>query len=350
MTACTTNDLPRTFVFRTPKRATGLLQITGHTENPPGVKVRYKLVQTVSLDGTFTTVSTEGQKATITARLGERQELVVFVGQESLGWSFRQTPTADSMTETVESSSQIRMQDGSLGKGFVLRSRDSVQYVAITPDGPVPFGELLFRDNPAITEAGGVFTFADIRKPDGALVPVSARVRAASVAAGTGFGPVIERILNDPDDDPRNSFLDLDTGTVFDDPVPPPTGNMSAEMRIGFALGSVESLQRAVRERKVDLIGDASGDSLMGCDLVAVPVANEQFESATVETVAGRLKEITLTTDRWNSVTLHATNTPATWLFKTREGGMGLVQITGFTDNPRAVMLRYKLVQSDKTK
>ena len=78
------------------------------------------------------------------------------------------------MTETVEASSQIRMQDGSLGKGFVLRSRDGVAYVAITPDGPVPFGELVFRDNPAITEAAGVFTFADIRQPDSALVPVSA--------------------------------------------------------------------------------------------------------------------------------------------------------------------------------
>ena len=83
----------------------------------------------------------------------------------------------------------------------------------------------------------------------------------------------------------------------------------------------------------------------MGCDLVAVPVANEQFESAAVETVAGRLKEIALTTDTQVSVTLHATNTPATWLFKTREGGMGLVQITGFAENPRAVKIRYKLVQ-----
>jgi hypothetical protein len=47
----------------------------------------------------------------------------------------------------------------------------------------VPFGELVFRDNPAITEAAGVFTFADIRQPDGALVPVCARVRAAQALA-----------------------------------------------------------------------------------------------------------------------------------------------------------------------
>jgi hypothetical protein len=37
---------------------------------------------------------------------------------------------------------------------------------------------------------------------------------------------------------------------------------------------------------------------------------------------------------------------PTTWLFKTREGGMGILQITGFTENPRGVKIRYKLVQN----
>ena len=40
------------------------------------------------------------------------------------------------------------------------------------------------------------------------------------------------------------------------------------------------------------------------------------------------------------------TDTP-TYLFKTREGGMGLLQITSFTDNPRGVKIRYKLVQTE---
>jgi hypothetical protein len=167
--------------------------------------------------------------------------------------------------------------------------------------------------------------------------------------AGLSFGPVIERVLNDPDDDPRNSLLDLDTGKIFDDPVPIPTGNMSAEMRIGFALGSVESLQRAIRERKVDLIGDASGNSLMGCDLAVVPVSNEQFDGASTETIVKRLNETALTNAAQDSVALHATNTPATWLFKSREGGVGILQITGFTENPRGVKIRYKLVQSSKS-
>ena len=33
-----------------------------------------------------------------------------------------------------------------------------------------------------------------------------------------------------------------------------------------------------------------------------------------------------------------------TFGFKTRKGECGVLQITGFTDNPRGVKLRYKLV------
>jgi serine/threonine protein kinase len=167
---------------------------------------------------------------------------------------------------------------------------------------------------------------------------------AKKPADATRWGPLIERVLNDPDDDPRQSFLDLDTGNVFDDPVPPPTGNLSAEMRVGFALGSIESLQRAVRERKVDLIGDASGGSATGCDLIVIAAPNEDFDASEPEMLKP-INEQMLSTVKQDSVTLHATNTPATWLFKTREGGSGILQITGFTENPRAVKLRYRLAQ-----
>jgi hypothetical protein len=39
---------------------------------------------------------------------------------------------------------------------------------------------------------------------------------------------------------------------------------------------------------------------------------------------------------------------PSTWVFRTREGGMGLMQITGFTENPHGVKIRYKLVSSTR--
>ncbi|MCU0779087.1 MAG: hypothetical protein MUF86_15670, partial [Akkermansiaceae bacterium] len=36
-----------------------------------------------------------------------------------------------------------------------------------------------------------------------------------------------------------------------------------------------------------------------------------------------------------------------TYCYKTREGAMGLLQITGSTENPRGVKIRYKLVQNE---
>jgi hypothetical protein len=36
---------------------------------------------------------------------------------------------------------------------------------------------------------------------------------------------------------------------------------------------------------------------------------------------------------------------PETFLIKTREGGMGILQITSFTENPRGIKVRYKLVR-----
>jgi hypothetical protein len=36
----------------------------------------------------------------------------------------------------------------------------------------------------------------------------------------------------------------------------------------------------------------------------------------------------------------------ATYVFKTREGGLGILQLTDFTESPRSVKIRYKLVQT----
>ena len=49
------------------------------------------------------------------------------------------------------------------------------------------------------------------------------------------------------------------------------------------------------------------------------------------------------------AVSLGAYLQPATFLFQTREGSIGILQITEVTDNPRGVKIRYKLVQNGAT-
>jgi hypothetical protein len=130
--------------------------------------------------GAISKVHTEKGKATIEARLDTKEEMRLFVGDESLGWSVLQSKPG-AVTATVEASTQIRLEDGSLGKGFIYRASGATSYVAMTPGGPIPFGELVFRDNSKVSAKDGTYTFADVRKPDGALVPVSIRVRPAPV-------------------------------------------------------------------------------------------------------------------------------------------------------------------------
>ena len=131
------------------------------------------LTHTAGAEG-ITAVRTEKGRAVIEAELDPSTGLRVFVGQESPHWTTWVNKVTN-LTATVEASSQIRLQDGSFGKGFIFRCGNSIHYVAITQGGPVPFGELTFRDNEKVSRSGGIFTFADIRKPDGTLVPVSVR-------------------------------------------------------------------------------------------------------------------------------------------------------------------------------
>jgi serine/threonine protein kinase len=96
---------------------------------------------------------------------------------------------------------------------------------------------------------------------------------------------------------------------------------------------------------------------LAGFDLGVYVFPGTQPSSVETETTnewnslsAGRLLEQELhglLTNGEPRILLGTTNfIGRTLAFRTREGGMGLLQITGFTENPRGVKLRYKLVQA----
>jgi serine/threonine protein kinase len=128
-------------------------------------------------------VRCEGPKASIRTELDDLHELHLFIGSDALGWSASQTGST-SLTATVEASNQMSLADGSLGSGLIFQAWGIRHNIAITSDGPVPYGEVVFRPNSRITNENGTFTFADIRQANGRLVPVSTRVRPRPSAAG----------------------------------------------------------------------------------------------------------------------------------------------------------------------
>jgi serine/threonine protein kinase len=210
-----------------------------------------------------------------------------------------------------------------------------------------------------------------------------------AAAPNLSFGPVIERVIQARQTG-TNSYLDLDTGQLL---APPP--DVTDALTAGQTTHDMERFWQALdipensrpfryiawlRESGADLMfnGDeqtiafdgtfiiAHGDSSTNWDDWAklspetTRAALETIKSAIENTQSGTTT-ITLTpglrsyTTARRLASRNSTGLPADlltrdqsaiWFFKTRKGSVGVLQITGFTDNPPGVKIRYKLVQA----
>ena len=159
------------------------------------------------------------------------------------------------------------------------------------------------------------------------------------------FGRLIERTVNDPDDDTHNSCLDLDSGKLSDLTMPWPEATATEE---AFSNAWV-SLTPVVIQQGVDVMSSASGHSLETFLGAALAVSNEVFETISPADLASD-EELGRRAAQGEAAeareTLAIANTPATYLFKTRAGNQGIMQIKAFAESPRGVKIRYKLLQT----
>lgn len=145
------------------------------------------------------------------------------------------------------------------------------------------------------------------------------------------FGPVIERTVNFSGE---KCLLDLDTGKFVPE---------SAEVN---ARGSTAAIEWAAQQG-IDVGGGSqpSIQGLIGFDLIATPVDNDTFDRFSADDLSTRLYDIFALSRPGNPVYLTARGgIPATYAFKTREGGIGLLQIINVEEN-KFTRIRYKLVQ-----
>jgi hypothetical protein len=154
-------------------------------------------------------------------------------------------------------------------------------------------------------------------------------------ASNLSFGPVIELVVNDMVAN-TNNLLDLDSGTIST--FPPSI--------VDYRMSDAASWYR---KNGVDVMGRTQNSPLLGRGLIAHRVPAEWWNNLTAEQLETFLVQSTHEQVTVETVLNYVDG--ATFLFKTREGSVGLLQDTGFTENPRGVKLRYKLVQnkSDKT-
>jgi len=308
-------------------------------------------------------VRCEGPKAYIRAELDDLHDLRLTIGSDALGWSSQYTGST-SVTATVEAYSQIKMEDGSMGRGLIFQAWGTRHYIALTPEGSVPYGEVVFRSNSLITQKDGTFTFADIRQTNGTLIPVSIRVRPVSDRSpdSQSFGPVIERTVTSVFKDVATCFLDLDRGEFC----VPPT-NLWADLRGLAFTGTTEGIGEAPGSRPGNWLKTSGGD-LLGCDLehgatllfcgtTPAAVINPflAFDEMTPDRLinhfsVGKPEPVKANVFKGvpvQRVRLHEEpyNKANLIFFQTQAGGLGVMQFVDFTDNPRGVKIRYKLVQ-----
>jgi hypothetical protein len=189
------------------------------------------------------------------------------------------------------------------------------------------------------------------RKDDSAhyLVVVYEIARAASRAASSvnapdlAFGPVVERALCEPGQNSGQELLDLDTGSVFDHSAEfgkrPEAEQLqwAAETGVDLSTGhtGLNDRELVLPMFRPPTLVRMSNDAWTSLSAATV---NAMAELQGTESVGGRLAA------SYGEEKLG--QPPVTFAFRTANSTRGLMQVTGFTENPRGVKLRYKLVQN----
>ena len=165
-----------------------------------------------------------------------------------------------------------------------------------------------------------------IEKPGGEEPP------SGDVREGASFGPVIERVVNHTGE---NCLIDLDSGKLCT--LPAEVAQEGSKAAIGWS-----------EKQGIDAGGGMQPEimGLIGFDVIVFPVRNEAWERMSAANLSTDNESAFKSAKPGNPVFLTGKGElPVTYIFKTREGGMGILQIVGFTEDPKGVKIRYKMVQ-----
>ena len=159
--------------------------------------------------------------------------------------------------------------------------------------------------------------------------------RFATPSAGAwNFSPVRERILPfKPQPEAVFGWLDLDSGTVITNSM------LDWQSRSSYDW---------IRSSGSDVVTTESAKhfpTLLGIDMILAPAPTNGWD---IVTPADVIHDWPLLQEepQQKKVFSAIPGQTDTFIFETREGGKGVLQILGFADNPNGVKIRYKLVQS----
>ncbi|MHC4084126.1 MAG: tetratricopeptide repeat protein [Planctomycetota bacterium] len=142
------------------------------------------------------------------------------------------------------------------------------------------------------------------------------------------FGPVIERVILS-EETGTNFFFDLDTAKAF---APPPGLTRNSPPTEVIKWG---------RKKGIDFINDKGRFEL--AEMIAVEIPGEMWYSARPVEIRNALKKASSLKSLSTQSKSRTVSSPATYAFKTREGGIGILQILDKKNNN--LRIRYKMLQ-----
>ncbi|HLP78562.1 MAG TPA: DUF4019 domain-containing protein [Candidatus Paceibacterota bacterium] len=187
----------------------------------------------------------------------------------------------------------------------------------------------------------------------GAYVPGKASARLKP----DDFGPVTERDVQQPSA-PHYQWFDLDAEQSvalrnyfkagFDPELKPKNQAESGVYQEEFKQLKVASGVDISTTEGIPP-GSEKPPRLIGLEMVVLPVSAEKWETITAAELKTLLAGKPLKGQSSMEFRDFQNSDPATYLFRTFEGGMGILQITGYTSSPhQSVTIRYKLVATSK--
>ncbi len=158
---------------------------------------------------------------------------------------------------------------------------------------------------------------------------------ASPVDGGPRFSPVRDAVLARPGKDGRSEILDLETGRRLTEP------------DFEFFGRNVKAYVAWMHANGLDISGVVHEGREVFCvcyAMAVVPVDAGYWEKATP---AGILAdpELARIHDPKRSVIMPTQSETDTFIFRTREGATGILQVLGATSDHRSVKIRYKLAR-----
>ncbi len=157
------------------------------------------------------------------------------------------------------------------------------------------------------------------------------QLQSANGSKTLTFGPVVETVLP-ADSGRKDELLDLDTG----------------ERVTSTTFGENDRETHAwIRDHHLDVLGvvERGQIAVLCCDMAVLPVATNLWADVGATGVATNRALAQMEPNKITAISPTIDKTD-TYFFRTREGGLGILQILGRNENPPGVKIRYKLVKT----